>query len=195
MTKLLALLVLITALATPATAGPRHPATSWAEPDRSAAWTILIADHIGGDPEAGPTLAAKVPPASPATASRPRPARPAPARPTPSPAHTGPRPAPQFSAAVTVRSPAPAAVPDGYGCGPALAYLAAHAAPGYRLECPGYAFGNQAMTCAYHAPQCPDEKIIAIAVPCPAAYMNEASNSWVIDGRRSGPIDPYGYCH
>jgi hypothetical protein len=32
-------------------------------------------------------------------------------------------------------------------------------------------------------------------VPCAAAYMNEAHNSWVVLGDISGPIDPYGYCH
>ena len=43
---------------------------------------------------------------------------------------------------------------------------------------------------------CPDgEKLIAIAVPCAAAYMNEAHNSWIIAGLAKGPIDPYGYCH
>ena len=82
----------------------------------------------------------------------------------------------------------------GYGCGPALAYLAAHAAPGFTFQCPGYAMGNQAMTCVNHAPQCAGQRIIAIAVPCPAAYMNEAHNSWVLIGQGTG-IDPYGYCH
>ena len=33
------------------------------------------------------------------------------------------------------------------------------------------------------------------AVPCAAAYMNEAHNSWIVSGLRSGAIDPYGYCH
>ena len=50
------------------------------------------------------------------------------------------------------------------------------------------------MTCVNHAPECAGQKIIAIAVPCPAAYMNEANNSWVLTGR-SGSIDPFGYCH
>ena len=86
------------------------------------------------------------------------------------------------------------AQPNGYGCGAALAYLAANAAPGFTFQCPGNAFGNQAMTCMNHAPQCPGQRIIAIAVPCAAAYMNEAHNSWVLIGQASG-IDPYGYCH
>jgi hypothetical protein len=84
--------------------------------------------------------------------------------------------------------------PTGYGCAAALAYLAAHSAPGFTFECPGYAMGNQAMTCVNHAPECAGQKIIAIAVPCAAAYMNEAHNSWVLIGQATG-IDPYGYCH
>jgi hypothetical protein len=46
------------------------------------------------------------------------------------------------------------------------------------------------MTCSYTAPECPDSSVIAIADPCPAAYMNEAVNS------NSGgeQIDPYGDC-
>ncbi len=50
------------------------------------------------------------------------------------------------------------------------------------------------MTCVNHAPECPGQKIIAIAVPCAAAYMNEAHNSYVLIGQASG-VDPYGYCH
>ena len=51
------------------------------------------------------------------------------------------------------------------------------------------------MTCAFVAGYCPGRQVIAIAVPCPAAYMNEAENSWIVYGLRPGPIDPYGYCH
>ena len=50
------------------------------------------------------------------------------------------------------------------------------------------------MTCWNVSGLCPGEKLIAIAVACPAAYMNEASNSWVVTGRSDAPIDPYGYC-
>lgn len=75
-----------------------------------------------------------------------------------------------------------------------MSYLHSHAAPGFTIECPGYALGRQAMTCVNHAPECAGEKIIIIADPCPAAYMNEAHNSWVLIGQASG-IDPYGYCH
>lgn len=50
------------------------------------------------------------------------------------------------------------------------------------------------MTCANEAGVCPNEAIIAIADACPAAYMNEASNSWSLLGLSSAPIDPYGSC-
>ncbi len=82
----------------------------------------------------------------------------------------------------------------GYGCAAALQYLHANAAPGSTVECPANADGRQAMTCVNLPPQCTG-LLIEIAVPCPAAYMNEASNSWVLLGLRQGPIDPYGYCH
>jgi hypothetical protein len=83
----------------------------------------------------------------------------------------------------------------GYGCDAALAYLRANAAPGFTFQCPGYSYGNQAMTCVNHAPQCPGQRLITITVPCAAAYQNEANNSWILIGARSGRIDPYGYCH
>jgi hypothetical protein len=85
-------------------------------------------------------------------------------------------------------------VAPGYGCGSALAYLEAHAAPGFRFECPGWADGHQAMTCVNVAGVCSGTKVIAISIPCPAAYMNEASNSWVVLGESEAPLDPYGFC-
>ena len=81
-----------------------------------------------------------------------------------------------------------------YGCDAALSYLAEHAAPGFRSICPGYANGRQAMTCDLHEKYCPRDKVIIIAVPCPAAYMNEAHNSWVLEGLVHGSLDPYGWC-
>jgi len=99
-----------------------------------------------------------------------------------------PPPAPASSSAVPPEGEATA-----YGCGPALAYLAAYAAPGFQLVCPGDSQGHQATTCISSYPCAPGQKMIIITVPCPAAYMNEAHNSWAIqDG---GTIDPYGYCH
>ncbi len=96
--------------------------------------------------------------------------------------------------AVPVAS-APTQTAETYGCGAALSYLATHAAPGFRFECPGYALGHQAMTCINVAGVCPESHLIVIDVPCSAAYMNEASNSWVLEGLHQAPIDPYGYCH
>jgi hypothetical protein len=51
------------------------------------------------------------------------------------------------------------------------------------------------MTCVNVSGVCPGARLIAISVPCSAAYMNEASNSWVVLGESDAPIDPYGYCH
>jgi hypothetical protein len=42
---------------------------------------------------------------------------------------------------------------------------------------------------------CDEGRSIVISDPCPAAYMNEASNSWVLIGvLKNVPIDPYGQC-
>ena len=106
---------------------------------------------------------------------------------------------PATPAAVPAVAPAPAPVsaePPGYGCAAALAYLAANANPEFTFECPGNADGNAAMTCINSA-LCPGEHLIAIADPCPAAYMNEAynSNNWSdVLGAFTRPIDPYGEC-
>lgn len=120
--------------------------------------------------------------------------------PTTAPATTAPPTTVQHLAATTPappRAPAQPAVvqPSDYGCGPALAYLSAHAAPGFHFECPGYSLGHQAMTCINVSGVCAGEKLIVISVPCRAAYMNEASNSWSMQGLTNAPIDPYGYCH
>lgn len=131
------------------------------------------------------------------------PAKPKPAKVVPKPVHRVEtvaviRPeAPPTTVAPPVTTPpvtAPA-TPYAYTCGAALSYLAAHSAPGFRFECPGYALGHQAMTCMNEPGVCPGQKLIAIAVVCPASYMNEASNSWVVIGKSNAPIDPYGYCH
>jgi hypothetical protein len=81
------------------------------------------------------------------------------------------------------------------GCSAALEYLNAYAAPGFSFECPGDAQGHQAMTiCVSGASACSGLRLIVIADPCPAAYMNEASNSWALVGASDAPLDPYGYC-
>lgn len=92
-------------------------------------------------------------------------------------------------------APPTTSAPSGWGCGPAIAYLRTHAAPGFTFECPGSSLGHQAMTCIDVPGVCPGEKLIAITVPCPAAYMNEASNSYALQHLSDAPIDPYGYCH
>jgi hypothetical protein len=130
---------------------------------------------------------------------------------TPAPAPPSPAVAPPAASAALVATPAavaatpapaasdPSVVPPrgratAWGCGAALAYLQAYAAKGLALECPGYAEGQEAMTCLRVAGVCPTSAVIAIADPCPQAYMNEASNSYVITGVAASPIDPYGPC-
>jgi hypothetical protein len=82
-----------------------------------------------------------------------------------------------------------------YGCRPALDYVRAYGAPGFKFLCPGPAQGHQATTtCITINGFCRYAKLIIIAVPCPAAYMNEASNSLVLSGLSDAPIDPYGAC-
>lgn len=109
---------------------------------------------------------------------------------TPAPAPPPPPPPPPAPAALPGRGAATA-----YGCAAALAYLASYSAPGFTFQCPGGALGHQAMTCINEPGVCANENLIAIADPCPAAYMNEASNSWVLTGASDAPIDPYGACH
>lgn len=93
-----------------------------------------------------------------------------------------------------IAAPATRTVTLGYGCQYALPYLRAHAAPGFELICPGYAEGHQAMSCNDVPNICPGYKEIVIHDPCPAAYENEAYNSWIVAGYRSGSYDPYGHC-
>ncbi len=110
-------------------------------------------------------------------------------------------------------APAPPVLPaygaaTAWGCSAALAYLQAYAAPGFALDCPGYAEGHEAMTCLHGTPQypdaCPNGPTIAISDACPQAYMNESANSWLMTGQLSteqqrfgasyDSIDPFGAC-
>jgi hypothetical protein len=96
-------------------------------------------------------------------------------------------------------TPAPDVPPAGEatasGCAAALLYLNAYAAPGFTLECPAFSRGHEASTsCISLSSPCDQQRVITIADPCPAAYMNEASNSWVLMGESTAPIDPYGQC-
>lgn len=102
-------------------------------------------------------------------------------------AHVGPIASRRSMVASSPRPPAT-------GCAAAEEWIAAHAAPGFRVLCPADALGHQAMTCADVAGLCPGQRIIMIADACPAAYMNEAHNSWILTGLARGRLDPYGYC-
>jgi hypothetical protein len=145
----------------------------------AAASTIL--------PLATPTTAPPPPPTTTTTVPQPPP-------PPPPPPATVPPPPP---------ASAPAAPAPGWGCDSALTYLATHSAPGFTASCPGPNDGHQATTTAYYS-NGDVTGTIGIEVPCPAAYMNEAHNSWVLRAQYLGTsipdglgavIDPYGYCH
>jgi hypothetical protein len=107
---------------------------------------------------------------------------------------TGPARAAASSPPTTIASPppAPAAPPPVGNCAAALAYLAAHQAPGFVATCaPGSALGHYGFACWNRGP-CPDgQRIVHIACPLPFVYMNEAHNTWTLLGVGSG-IDPYG---
>jgi hypothetical protein len=114
---------------------------------------------------------------------------------SPAPATPSPLTAPPRSVATRVPvAPHPVAVAAGdFGCAAALAYVAAHQAPGFVDLCrPHAASGGYGYTCVDHAPQCPGMKVIAIACPAPIVYKNEASNSLVLAGRSQAAIDPFG---
>ena len=143
------------------------------------------------------TTTTTAPPATPTT-SPPAVLASNPVTPAPAPAPTPP-PAPALPAYGQATA---------WGCAAALAYLSAYAAPGFALDCPGYAEGHEAMTCLYDTPAypdaCPNGPTIAISDPCPQAYMNESANSWNLTGQLSveqqkfgvayAEIDPFGAC-
>lgn len=165
--------------------------------EAGVALAARVARPITPAPTVTTTTTTTAPAPAPAPVPAPAPARaPAPA-PAPAPAAT-PAPAPAAVAA-TPAPTTPSVVPPigqatAWGCGAALAYLQAYAAKGFTLECPGYAEGHEAMTCLQVAGACPTSAVIAIADPCPQAYMNEASNSYVIAGVADTVIDPFGPC-
>ena len=152
-------------------------------------WRALTLDaRTGIAPEeagmAGPTTATAAHAAPPAPAAT-DPPPPPPPRPAPSPVVAAAAPAPRPASATAAAQ----------GCQAALAYLASHAAPGFAVACPHDAGGHEATTVCNGPPDCAaGTMFIWIADPCPAAYMNEASNSWVLLGRSDAPWDPYGYC-
>lgn len=165
---------------------PAAPGTSIS----ASTYEALVKSDLGQAPSLAATGSSLLPTAAQLT--------PPPPPPPPPPPVVSPPAAPVIAHVVSATRPAspPApAQPAGYGCASALAYLSAHSAPGFKFECPGYALGHQAMTCLNVPGVCPGYGLITIAVPCAAAYMNEAHNSWVVLGDIPGPIDPYGYCH
>jgi hypothetical protein len=153
---------------------------------------------------------------APTTTTTTAPPAPAPAPAAPAPAPPAPAPTPAPASAVVAAAPVAAAPPalpavghaTVWGCTAALAYLQAYAAPGFALDCPGYAEGHEAMTCLHGTPQypdaCPNGPTIAISDACPQAYMNESANSWLLTGQTAteqqefgvsySSIDPFGAC-
>jgi hypothetical protein len=161
--------------------------------EAAAAMASTIVRPITPPPAPAPTTTTTttVPPA-PAPAPAPTPP------PTPPPAPP-PAPAPAATVAAAPAPTDPGVLPavgqaTAWGCAAALTYLQAYAAKGFTLECPGYAEGREAMTCMNQPGACSGTSEIAIADPCPQAYMNEASNSFVITGVAVAPIDPFGPC-
>jgi hypothetical protein len=189
-----------------AVSSPDYPANQLDQPHQYVD-AHLLALATASDTAAS-TTTTTAPPATTTTTA------PAPA-PTPTPAvlastpvaSTAPTPAP-----TPAPPPAPAVPAIGqataWGCSAALAYLQTYAAPGFTLDCPGYAEGHEAMTCLYDTPAypdaCPNGHTIAISDPCPQAYMNESANSWTLTGQLSAEqqkfgvsyadIDPFGPC-
>ena len=164
--------------------------------EAAAAMTATIVRPITPPPAPAPAPA-PAPVATTTTTTVPPAPTPAPA-PAPPPA-PAPAPTPAATVAAAPAPSDPGALPavgqaTTWGCAAALAYLQAYAAKGFTLECPGYAEGREAMTCMNQPGACQGASVIAIADPCPQAYMNEASNSLVLSGASDAPIDPYGPC-
>lgn len=173
---------------------PTRPPTSPPAPATTAPTVAATTPPTTAAPAHAPVSAVAPTTAAPPPTDPPQTAPPHTAPPPPTTAPPPPATSPPATTAPAAAPAVTAAAPAGYGCAAALAYLAAHAAPGFRFECPGNALGHQAMTCSFVAGVCPGTRLIAIADPCPAAYMNEAYNSRVAEGLAPGPFDPYGYC-
>jgi len=112
---------------------------------------------------------------------------------------TAPMPAPQ-PMSVVMPAPAPptttTTTDPGWNCTVGVEYLELHQAPGFIDVCPAsLPIGQAALTCVDMVPACPGVKVIEISDPtCAAAYENEASNSWSLQGLSAAPIDPFGPC-
>jgi len=164
---------------------------------RTSASTATAFHRTSSRPQAAATTTTSttVPPTTTTTSTTAPPQTPPPPPAAATTTTAPPAPAPAAAAPVS----APGVIPPRgqasvWGCAAAVAYLSAYAHPGFTFECPGYALGREGMTCINEAGVCPGEEVIAIADACPAAYMNEASNSWVMVGQSTAPIDPYGAC-
>jgi hypothetical protein len=189
------LLVAVCAVVAVQIANAGHAAGHRSRPSTSVAAAF---DRASSRPHVATTTS--TPPTAPPTTTTTSTTAPPPAPPAPAPAVTTTSPPPPPPAPAPAAAPSvPAVVPargeaSVWGCAAAVAYLSAYSYPGFTFECPGNALGREGMTCLNDAGVCPGEAIIAIADACPAAYMNEASNSWVLEGRSTAPIDPYGTC-
>jgi hypothetical protein len=152
------------------------------------------------------------------TTTVPKPVAPAPVvAPTPAPKAPEPgtgriapvtTPAPARVQAAPAPAPAPVAVPtppaDPWNCATGAAYMAAHAAPGFLVDCPATVpRGAAALTGITQTSGLPQGGIFGAEIvgavliadtTCGAAWMNEASNTWVLTGQSSAPIDPFGPC-
>jgi hypothetical protein len=191
-----------------AVSSPDYPANQLNQPHQYVD-AHLLALATASDAGASTTTTTAPPATTTTTTPAPTPA-PTPAVLASTPvASTAPTPA-------STPAPAPPPVPavpaigqaTAWGCSAALAYLQTYAAPGFTLDCPGYAEGHEAMTCLYDTPAypdaCPNGHTIAISDPCPQAYMNESANSWTLTGQLSteqqkfgvsyADIDPFGPC-
>lgn len=169
--------------------GDSHGA-AWSDPgvqqDRAAEAATAGSDQVSTEPSSAassqPTVA---PPGVPATRQAPTPAT------TNAPQTSAYDAGGSMSGSSSVSQVYQQSTQSGFGCQAALQYLSQHANPEFSLVCPGDAMGHQAMTCYYRVGVCPDSAEIVIADPCPAAYENEAWNSWHVG---TGPYDPYGWC-
>ena len=83
--------------------------------------------------------------------------------------------------------------------------MAAHAAPGFLVICPATVPpGVAALTETTQTSGFPEGGVFGAGIvgavliadtTCAAAWMNEASNTWVLAGQSSAPIDPFGPCY
>ena len=190
------IVVVAAQLVTPGTgtSRPRAQRAALAQAPPATAPTVVRPPSPATSPTTTTTIASTTTTALPPT-TLPPPTTTTTTPPAPTPVAAAPSATPTTAAAPAAAAEVPAiGHATTWGCAAALAYLQAYAAKGFALECPGDAEGHDAMTCLAVDGACPASAVIAIADPCPAAYMNEASNSWVLLGASDAPIDPYGPC-